>query len=79
MNPGIRILPLPSANGFSEGGWASRGQGNSLSLGLQTILEGEWITGWHEYVERKREYYHIIIFPEVRFLKLKTIKSLTPF
>ena len=40
MNPGIRILPLPSANGLSEGGWAGRDQGNYWTLGWETILEG---------------------------------------
>ena len=46
MNPGIRILPLPSAPAFPEGGWAGRGQGNSLFLGWEAILEGGWATSW---------------------------------
>ena len=51
---------------YPEGGWAGIGQGNVLSLGWETILEGGWTTvdQRHEDVERKREYYHIIIFPE---------------
>jgi hypothetical protein len=35
-----------------------------LSLGWETILEGDKPQFGHEDVERKREYYHIIIFPE---------------
>ena len=44
MNPGIRILPLPSCRG----------------------LLGRRMNGWkqHEGVERKREYYPTIIYPE---------------
>jgi hypothetical protein len=38
MNSVKRILPLPTA--FSEGGKAGRGQGNFLSLGWETALEG---------------------------------------
>jgi hypothetical protein len=34
MNPGIRILHLPRANGLPGG------QGNFLSLGWETTLEG---------------------------------------
>ena len=29
---------------FAEDGWADRGQGNILSLGWETIIEGEWTT-----------------------------------
>ena len=69
MNPGIWILPLPSANAFLEGGWAGTDPGNFLSLGWETILEGDepQVGQWHEDVERKREYYHIIIFPETNW------------
>jgi hypothetical protein len=67
MNPGIRILNLPSANGFSKGGLAARGQSNFLYLRCETILEDVCTTSWqrHQDVKRKREYFHVIIFPEV--------------
>jgi hypothetical protein len=38
MNPRIRILPLPMA--FLESVRAGRGQGDFLSLGWETVLEG---------------------------------------
>ena len=60
INPRIRILLLPSVNGL-EGGWVGRVHGNFMSLGWETILGGQR----HEDVERKWEYYHIIIFPEM--------------
>ena len=44
MNPRIRILQVPKA--FLKGGWADKGQGNFMSLGWETILEGEWTTSW---------------------------------
>ena len=58
MIPGIRILPLPSVNIFSENGWEGRDQYNFLSLEWETILEGKL----HEDVERELESYLNIIF-----------------
>ena len=76
MNPLIRILPLPST--FSESGWAGREQGNFLSLGRETVLEGE-VDQRHEDLERKREYYFIIIFPEWKLnLWLTAFNGATP-
>ena len=40
MNPGIRIPPLPSANGLPGGRMSDRGQGNFLFLVWETNLEG---------------------------------------
>ena len=40
MNPGIRILPLYSPNDLLGGQMSGSGQGNFLSLGWETILEG---------------------------------------
>ena len=40
MNPGIRILPLPSSNGRNGGRMRGRGEDNFLYLGWETILEG---------------------------------------
>ena len=59
MNPGIRILPLPTAK---ESGIS---QGNFLSLGLETVLEGGWTTSWPATCRGGKEtgYYHNI-FPE---------------
>ena len=51
MNPGIKILSLPSANGLSEGGLASRGQDN---LEWETMDEPQ-VAQQHEDVERKQE------------------------
>ena len=67
MNPGMRILPLPSVNGLLGGEWASRFKGKFLSLGWEIIIEGGWTTNCqhNEDVERTRECYHIINFPEM--------------
>ena len=46
MNPGIRIYISQVPTPFSEGGWASRGHGNLLSLRWETILEGRWTISW---------------------------------
>ena len=65
-NRKLRILPQFKIYTENEGRWAGRGQGNLLSLGWETILEGGWTTSgptaWR--CGRKWEYYHIIIFPE---------------
>ena len=67
MNPRIRIPPLPSANGLPRG--RMRG---SRSRKLLVFKMGNYpwkadepqVGQRHEDVERKWEYYHIIIFPE---------------
>ena len=52
MNPGIRILTLPSAIGLSEGGWAGGDQGrfflflwmnHKLANGIK-MCKGNWNT-----------------------------------
>ena len=66
MNPGMRILPLPIANGLFGGWMSGRGQSTFLSLGWKLLLraDGPLVSQRHEYVQRKWEYYHISIFPE---------------
>ena len=39
MNPGIRILPLPSANGLL-GGWMSGYRSGQLLALRETVVEG---------------------------------------
>ena len=53
---------MPTA--FSEGGWAGKGQGISCTLDGKLPLKAyePQVGQWHEEVERKREYYHNIIF-----------------
>ena len=41
MNPGIRILPLPSGNGLLEGELADSSKGNFLFLEWETILKAD--------------------------------------
>ena len=55
------------------GRMSGRGQGNFLSLKADELQVGQR----QEYMERKREYYHIIIFPEriLNFTSRKERKS----
>ena len=46
INPRMRIPLYQVPTDFLEGEWAGRGQGNFLSLGWETILEGKWTTSW---------------------------------
>ena len=74
MNPGIRISPLQSANGFPRGRMSGERSGQCLVLkyGKLSLKADEAQVGQlHEDVERKREYYHIIIFPEKTKLYIK--------
>ena len=54
---------MPKA--FSEGGWADKVQGNFFSFCWEVSLEADEPQAGqqHENAEKKREYYHIIIFP----------------
>ena len=47
---------------LSEGGWAGTDQSNFLFLGWE--IDKTKVGQRYEDVESKREYYHIIIFPE---------------
>ena len=40
VHSGIKIYPVPSVDSLPRGRMSSRGQGNFLSLGWETILEG---------------------------------------
>ena len=66
MNPRIWILPLLSANNSLLRG-RMNGQRTEqllvLRMGLSLKPDKPQVDQWHEDVERKQEYYHIIIFP----------------
>ena len=67
MNPRIWIFPLPSANGLLEAHMRSQRSEQLFSPydGKLSLKANEPQVGQrHEDVERKRVYYHIIIFPE---------------
>ena len=66
MNFGIRFSLYQVPMAFSEGGWAGRVRDSFFSLDgkLSLKVDETQIGQRHEEVERKREYYHIIIFPE---------------
>ena len=55
MNPRIRILPVPSAKGLL---------GGRMSGKLSWEADEPQVGQWREDMERKRKYYHIVIFPE---------------
>ena len=65
-NPGIRILPLPRANSLLGGRLSGQIRTTSCPQDGKLYLKADepQIDQRHEDVERKREYYHIIIFPE---------------
>ena len=65
INPGMRILPLPSANGHFGWRMSGRSQRNLFSVGWESILEDGWTTGWPKTWRPGREtgILHIIIFP----------------
>jgi hypothetical protein len=58
MNPRIRILPISSAN--SPFGERKNGQRSGK---LFFKADAPKVSQKHEYMERKRVYYHIIVFP----------------
>ena len=64
MGLGFYFYQVPMT--FSEGGCVGRGQDKFLSLGMKMTLKAEelQVNQKHEVMERKWEYYHIIIFPE---------------
>ena len=65
MNPVIRINPTPRANGWGDDRVEVRTTfyPNDEKLNLKTTKQQ--IGHQHEYVKRKRKYYHIIISPEM--------------
>jgi hypothetical protein len=64
MNPGIRIFPLPSANGLPRGRMSGERSGLLLALELSLKTDEALVGQRHEDVERKRENFLIIIFAE---------------